>query len=126
MAASLLSRLRNEGLTVFQAGEKLVVRPRELLTAEKRGLIRDHKAQLLDELAADSRREELLSMLNASPAVQRVFLADTLPNGGGRISLAVRGIGTCELLIPAGRFDPLEIIKLFDKLNSEHSVGGVC
>lgn len=61
-------------------------------------------------------RQELLRMLNARADVKRAFIAEAGPNGGGLVRLAIRDIGTCELVIPDGRFDPFAIMKLFEEL----------
>jgi hypothetical protein len=55
-------------------------------------------------------------MLDARPGIKRAFIADSLPNGGGLVTLAIRGVGSCELVIPEGQYDPLEVKKLFDEL----------
>jgi hypothetical protein len=49
-AASLLTILRDRGLTVEADGDALTVRPRDLLTDELRAAIRANKRELLDEL----------------------------------------------------------------------------
>ena len=56
----------------------------------------------------ESARRELLALLDADPAVQRAF-CNRFENGALIVTLAIRGIGTCELLIPAERFDAREL-----------------
>lgn len=118
-AVSVLARLRDEGFTVARNGDRLHVAPRELLTDAHRADIRAHKADLLACLDQERRHTAVTAMLEARPGIKRAFLADLLPDGAGRVTLAVRGIGTCELLIPAGRFDGLAIMRLFGELDPQ-------
>lgn len=120
-AFSLLSRLRSDGLTITRNGDRLNVAPRELLTEAHRIDIRAHKADMLAELDQERRRGAVTGMLEGRSDIKRAFLADPLPNGAGRVTLGLRGVGTCELAIPAGRFDGLAIIRLFDELEPQAS-----
>jgi hypothetical protein len=52
----------------------------------------------------ESARREVLAQLAADPEVQRAF-CNRFENGALIVTLAIRGIGTCELLIPAERFN---------------------
>lgn len=116
--ASLLSQHRGEGLTISRNGDRPLVTPRERLTDQHRAAIRENKSELLADLYAEihpdleAKRQELLRMLKARPDIKRAFIAEAGPNGGGRVSLALRDIGSCELVIPDGRFDPFAIMKL--------------
>ena len=56
----------------------------------------------------ESARGKVLAQLAADPAVQRAF-CNRFENGVLIVTLAIRGIGTCELLIPAERFDAREL-----------------
>jgi hypothetical protein len=52
----------------------------------------------------ESARREVLAQLTADPEVQRAF-CNRFENGDLIVTLAVRDVGTCELLIPAERFN---------------------
>ena len=54
--------------------------------------------------AQEAARQQLLALLAANPTVQRAF-CNRFENGALILTLAIRDIGTCELLIPAGRFN---------------------
>jgi hypothetical protein len=117
VASALLARLRGDGFTVTRDGDSILVVPRDRLTDAYRQTIRDHKAELLAELraeSADPQRQELLRMLNARPGIQRAYLAEATADGGGRVTIALRDVGMCQLIIPEGRFDPGGIVKLLD------------
>lgn len=49
-AAEILGRLSAAGLHLRAEGGKLIARPKEAVTDDLRGLMRDHKAELLAEL----------------------------------------------------------------------------
>ena len=63
--------------------------------------------------AAESRRQRVLAMLANDPALRLAVVCD----GQGDpvpVTLAIRE-GTCEVLIPAARFDPLAILDLVER-----------
>ena len=76
----------------------------------------DYKSHLPDLLEADddptplspiqmAARHQVLAQLDANPAVRRAF-TNRFEHGYMIVTLAVRGIGTCELSIAAERFNP--------------------
>jgi hypothetical protein len=52
----------------------------------------------------EAARREVLAQLEAHPAVQRAFVNRFEHDGTMIVTLAIRGVGTGELLIPAERF----------------------
>jgi hypothetical protein len=54
--------------------------------------------------AQKTARQQVLEQLVANPTVQRAF-ANRFENGSLIVTVAVRDVGTCELLIPAERFN---------------------
>jgi hypothetical protein len=90
-------------------------------------IIRRHKAELLNELraandgafdalpdaAAEARRQRVLAMLAANPALRIAVVCD----GGGDpvpIAIAIRDRGTCELMIPRDRYDGALLLDLIE------------
>jgi hypothetical protein len=65
---------------------------------------------LSDDLSAslspiqETAREQVLAQLEANPTVQRAFVNRFNEDGTMVVTLAIRGVGTGELLIPAARF----------------------
>jgi hypothetical protein len=53
----------------------------------------------------EAARRDVLAQLGTNPTVKRAFV-NRFENGALIVTLAVRGIGTCELSIPAERFNP--------------------
>jgi hypothetical protein len=73
------------------------------------------EARLIDEVEAplspiqQAARQQVLAQLQANPTVQRAFVNRFTPDGTMIVTLAIRGIGTGELLIPAERFNPASL-----------------
>jgi len=71
MGARLVHQLSDCGLTVRAEGNALVVEPRNLITDPLRQFIREHKAELLAELAANDDEHPLES--KPAPEVEPVL-----------------------------------------------------
>ena len=68
---------------------------------------------IVTDPAADSRRQRVLAMLANDPALRLAVVCD----GQGDpvpVTVAIRE-GTCEVLIPAARFDPLALLDLVER-----------
>lgn len=103
-------------------------------------LIRQHKAELLDELrtanegqfnappeavqdqinagkkrgTAEARRQRVMKMLADNPALRIAVVCD----GEGDpvpVAIAIRGRATCEVLIPRDRYDGVLLLDLIEK-----------
>jgi hypothetical protein len=91
-------------------------------------VIREHKAELLDELraandcpyealpdaAAERRRQRVLAMLTANPSLRIAVVCD----GAGDpvpVAIAIRDKATCEVLIPRDRYDGALLLDLIDR-----------
>ena len=116
-ASDLLGRLALAGVRLSVVGpDKLAAEPREALTEELRTLIREHKPELIEALAPVSqgqelRRQRVLAKLKAEPDKKRVAIFDPDADRDFVIcTLAIRGVGTCELRIPRDRYDPCLIL----------------
>ena len=53
----------------------------------------------------EAARADVLAQLARNPAVQRAFVNRFQPDGAVIVTLAIRGVGTGELRIPAARFN---------------------
>jgi len=69
------------------------------------------ESDALPEQAADARRQRVLAMLAANPALRLAVVCDAEGNPVPA-AVAIRGKGTCEVLIPAARFDPFRLLDL--------------
>lgn len=63
----ILERLRNAGMTVRAKGERIEVTPKKGLPDDLRALVREHKAELVQALAARPNREALPRNFRTEP-----------------------------------------------------------
>jgi hypothetical protein len=94
-------------------GERLVADSARPLTDDDRKFIVDHKAQLIAELMRQRRREAVLAMLADNPDINYAYSVDDT-NDPVIVACAVRGIATCELSIPAARYDAARFLAFID------------
>ena len=127
----LLPELRSAGLRLTARGDQLLVEPKTALTDELRRVIKARKADLLRELAAESpahpaavapvtaaqelARQGVLDDLRDLPHVQRA-LRYRQEGDVVILTVGIRGVGTCELSVPAEKFD---LAMLLAHLNGE-------
>ncbi len=111
--SALLARLHAAGIRVKADGEDLVVRPQAPLTEDQLAYLRRHKPQLIAELRrADEVRSRLLAHLAVDPELVRAFEVVDPDSDPVRVAVAIRGVGSCELLIRQERWDPVEFLRL--------------
>ena len=77
------------------------------------------KIESLPDPAAEGRRQRVLAMLADNPALRLAVVCD----GQGDpvpVAVAIRDKGTCEVLIPAARFDPFALLELVERHATIH------
>ena len=77
------------------------------------------KTESWPDPAAEGRRQRVLAMLAHNPALRLAVVCD----GHGDpvpVAVAIRDKGTCEVLIPAARFDPFALLDLIEKHSTIH------
>ena len=77
------------------------------------------KTESLPDPAAEGRRQRVLAKLADNPALRLAVVCD----GQGDpvpVAVAIRGKGTCEVLIPAARFDPFALLELVERHATIH------
>ena len=101
------------GVSFRLDGGKLVADSDRPLTDDDRQFIRNHRGEILAEVERRRRRDEVLMMLADNPGVKYAYATDT---GGDPIiiAIAIRGLATFEMNIPADRYDPFRILALFE------------
>ena len=65
----------------------------------------------LRDPAAEGRRQRVLAKLAANPALRLAVVCDA-EGDPVPVAVAIRDKGTCEVHIPAARFDPLALLEL--------------
>jgi hypothetical protein len=132
-AAAILERLHRDGLQVRTDGERVLLSPREKVTAQVVEVVRQHKPALLEALAAPTRpaphpelerRRALIERDLAEHPDKRVAFdvadAPLRPEPGEPVSvvLAFRtpvGIVSGELHVPRERFEPVLFIRTLEE-----------
>ena len=77
------------------------------------------KTESMPDPAAEGRRQRVLAMLADNPALRLAVVCD----GQGDpvpVAVAIRDKGTCEVLIPAARFDPFALLELVERHATIH------
>ena len=117
---ALLDQFAAEGVTIQAAGNGNV-RARGPLTDELRTSIREHKAAILAELAANEpaidpdverRRARALAILAEQPDRQVAVVAEA--GDPSHVVVAIRGVAVGELTIPADRYDAFALLTLMN------------
>lgn len=117
VAESVVVTLAQAGIRVTAKGEQLMVGPRESVTPEIAELVRGNRDSLLAAAklrqGSDDRMNEAWDALMASPT-GKYHLRFEEVDSHVIASLAIRDVGTCELSIPAERFDPYRVISAME------------
>lgn len=93
---------KGEAATVARIATVAVANPRE------------PKADASPDPAMERRRQRVIGILAGNPDMRIAVVCD----GQGDpvpVAVAIRGKGTCEVLIPAARFDPFALLDLVEK-----------
>ena len=77
------------------------------------------KIESLPDPGADGRRQRVLAMLADNPALRLAVVCDGYRDPVP-VALAIRDKGTCEVLIPAARFDPFALLDLVERHATIH------
>lgn len=68
----------------------------------------------LPDSAAETRRQRVLAKLADNPALRLAVVCDA-EGDPVPVAVAIRDKGTCEVLIPAARFDPFALLALVER-----------
>jgi len=114
-ANDLILHLRESGFSIGLHEDRLQVAPADKLTDELKQIIRQSKAAILTELQRETRRQQVIAMLEAAPGTQRAVYTDTDSDPQNVIlAIAVRNVATCEMLIPKAKFYPWRLLELIE------------
>jgi hypothetical protein len=69
------------------------------------------ESDALPDQAAEARRQRVLTMLAANPGLRLAVVCDA-EGDPVPVAVAIRDKGTCEVHIPAARFDPFALLEL--------------
>ncbi len=134
-APDILAQLHAVGVNLSRRGDKLIATPKASVTPEIVDLLRANKSELLAALspvtcnvaspdtddptpdpAAEGRRRRVLALLEAHPEAKYAAVSDmqAVP-GFVLLTLAIRDVGTVDLLIPAAKWDGVLFLDLLEK-----------
>ncbi len=82
----------------------------------------DISPQLSPEQERASR--EVLALLDRRPEIERAFVTRNCANGDLVVTLGVRSIGTCDLVIPASRLTPGSLSDIAALIETMDEVSG--
>lgn len=116
----VLERVKSAGITLRPApdGRMILAAPKSRLTDELRAMIREHRYELLRALtpASEVRRQRAIRMLDENPEIRYAAVTDSeIDPENVVLTLAVRGVGTVEVLIPAEKWDGVLFLELLDR-----------
>jgi hypothetical protein len=116
LAPDLIFELRSKGCSIIADGSYLDISPAENLPDEFIQKLRQNKPAILTELQREARQQQVLAMLEKNPGLQRAIYTDTQSDSGNVIlTIAVRHLATCEMLIPKDRYDPFRLLELIEQ-----------
>ena len=117
MLGNLLKKYSNTGLKPTPA---IMQTDTDLFTAQNDIEIDMHNDNALSP-QAQARRERVLAMLNVNPSIKRAMIdchdSDPL---NVILTIAIRSIGTVELMLPKASFDGMALLIKLDELQQTH------
>ena len=114
-ASELIFKLRNNGYSIVADGSYLDISPSDNLPSELVLQLKQRKAEILTELQRETREKKVLAMLEENPDKQRAVYTDTESDQNNVIlTIAVRYLSTCEMLIPRAKYDPFRLLELIE------------
>ncbi len=122
-APDLIFELRQAGYSIKADGRYLDISPADDLPADIVERLKQSKAEILQALRIEqqqeTRRQKALAMLEADPQLKRVVHTDVESDDDNAIlTIAIRDVATCEMLVPKARFDGWQLLALVDKLGA--------
>lgn len=112
----IIHRCEAAGLHLDTDGSDILATPADRLTDTLRAALREHKAEILTALAdrQEQARDRIWRELKACPDKVKYFEVLDPNSDPVRLVLAIRGVGTCDLLIDREKWDPIRFLELLD------------
>lgn len=115
-APDLLFMLRSSGYSIKADNGFIDISPANDLPPELITEIKQHKPEILAELARETRRQKVIAMLAADPnLVRAITVEDTGDPQGLIMNVAIRDAGTVELMLPRTTYDPFKLMQLIEQ-----------
>lgn len=118
-ASELIFKLRNNGYSIVADGSYLDISPADNLSDKFVQQLKQRKTEILSELQREARQNKVLTMLKENPDKQRAVYADAESDQNNVIlTIAVRYLSTCEMLIAKAKYDPFRLMELIEQSGS--------
>ena len=109
----------SSGVRVRVVDGQIIAGPKGAVSEELRKLIRENKDALVAHVAAvahaadyERRRKKVLKILADNPKAERAVLTEDDAADPVVVTVAVRGKGTLEVLIPKAKYDGFALMEL--------------
>ena len=120
-APDLIFELRRKGYSIQADGDYLDISPADNLPDELVQQLRESKPEILTELQRETRRQKVIAMLEAAPETPRAIYTDTASDPHNVIlTIAVRDVETCEMLIPKAKYDPWRLLEMVERHGAQN------
>ena len=109
--SNLIKTLRNQGFEIKATNEYLDISPANRVSGDVLVELKTNKKLIIQELQAEKRRLNVFDKLNQDPNLKRALLVDSESDAiNVIIAIAIRDVGSCEMIIPKSRFDSWKFI----------------
>jgi hypothetical protein len=120
-ATELITKLRNNGRSITVDGTFIDISPADDLSPEFVQQLKLSKTEILTELQRETRQQKVLAMLKENPDMHRATYADTHSDPYNVVlTIAVRNVATCEMLIPKDKYDSWQLLALTEQLGVQN------
>jgi DNA-binding transcriptional MerR regulator len=104
--SNLIKTLRNQGFEIKATIDYLDISPANRVSRDVLLELKSNKKLIIRELQAEKRRFNVLDKLNQDLNLKRALIVDSESDEiNVIITIAIRDIGSCEMIIPKTRFD---------------------
>ena len=104
--SNLIKTLRNQGFEIKATNDYLDISPANRVSRDVLLELKTNKKLIIRELQAEKRRFNVLDKLNQDLNLKRALIVDSESDEiNVIITIAIRDIGSCEMMIPKTRFD---------------------
>jgi DNA-binding transcriptional MerR regulator len=120
--ANLIKTLRNQGFEIKATNDYLDISPADRVSRDVLAELKTNKKRIIQELQAEKRRLNVFDKLNQDPNLKRALLVDCESDAKNVIiAIAIRDLGSCEMIIPKSRFDSWKFLE-FCNLNFSDAI----
>ena len=115
--------MRQKGYSIRADGGYLDISPSDL-PPDLVQQLKQSKSEILAELQKEEqvewRRQKVIAMLKAEPDTPRAIYVDADSDPHNVIlATAIRGVATCEMLIPKAKYDSWRLLESIERMGAE-------